>query len=195
MRWAVPVEILQAAAAAKRNGRTCANPISGPGQATSSGRAGSNGAPENSIDLRSYDSHETDPVAQANRVVNALYDQLQAAFLAGTGDIDLLQERHRKALEMKRRIEMSEFQKRREAGEYIARAQVELEYTEMAVLLKRMRESMVRRVLERCGGLSPSQREIVRGAVESARSAEDRIFRKLPTLTSNDEFLAELAAA
>lgn len=149
--------------------------------------------PVTPIDINEFDVSAGEAVRQWRRIVGALFTQVQKAYLAGD-PVDHIQSRLNKASEQLRKLEKDEREDKLSTGEYISKEENERACVAGAAMLKQMRESMVRRVLELCPWLTPDQREKIAAAIERVRSQEDRIFQRTPLLKSNDDFLAELVA-
>jgi hypothetical protein len=149
--------------------------------------------PPPSIDLKTLDMAEGEPVRQARRLAQAAYNRLEHALFHNSGSLASCQREYQLCAEMLRKSEIADREAQRLRGLLIPRGEVERDYTALAGMLRQMRESMVRRVLERCPALEPAQRAEVAAAVEHVRSQEDRIFRRTAPLTSNEDLLEALA--
>lgn len=145
------------------------------------------------VDLKTIDLNEADSITQMSGLAQAVYQQLADAYQKRSSDIPLLQRRYEKALEALHKVQAAERQARRESGDLIPRWELERDATQLATMLREMRVSMARRVLELCPKLGASDREEVRSAIERVREQEDRIFTVLPT--SPADLLAELVGA
>lgn len=146
------------------------------------------------IDLREVDLEEGEAVKQARRLVGAAYEALERAYKGIGGNVDLLQAKYFKALEGLRKVEASEREWAKKRGEWILRAKVERDIATATEMLRQMRESMRRRVLELCASLSAEQREEVGAAILRVREQEDRVFRGLESLKKPSDVVELLAA-
>jgi hypothetical protein len=144
---------------------------------------------ETPIDLKAIDSAEGEHVRQVRRLAQGIYNQLEIAYMRGSPEIDSLSRRYEKAVEMLRKLEITDREAQRQRGSLLPIAQVERDAAMAADMLQAMRLSMVRRVLEQCSFLKPEAKNKVAAAIEKARKAEDRIFRNLQNL-STPEFEA-----
>jgi hypothetical protein len=180
MTWSVPAKILEVARQAA-------------GDKTTEKKSGSSFEQGVPVNLTEHGVAPGEAVGQQRRLVGALFSQLEKAYLVGD-PVDHIQARYNKASEQLRKLEKDEREDKLATGEYLPKAEVERDYAEAAEMLKQMRESMERRILELCPSLTPEQRAEVSAAILRVRSQEDRAFQRLPSFASNDDLLAELAA-
>lgn len=148
-----------------------------------------------SIKLADFELGEGEAVAQQRRLVAALYSQLERAYLQGGGDVDLAQSKYNKAVESLRKFEKDDREDQRQRGLLIPRIAVQRDIEQATELLRQMRESMARRVLELVPGVPAELREPISGAIVRVREAEDRVFRRLDSLKSSADAVLDLAAA
>ena len=147
---------------------------------------------ETPIDLKAIESTEGEHVRLVRRLALGIYNQLEIAYGRGGAEIDSLSRRYEKVLETLRKLEIADREAQRQRGQLLPIAQVERDAATAADMLRSMRDSMVRRVLEQCSFLKPDAKNKVASAIEKARKAEDRIFRNLRRL-SQPEFEAVMA--
>lgn len=197
MTWSVPDEILAAAHAARVDQETQTIPPAlsalAPPVAPDSSKAPA-AAPGPPIDLADYDLEEGEAVRLQRRLVKASYDQLERAYKGEGGNIDVLQTKFNKAAEALRKIEKDDRTDRERSGALIKRLSIERDLANGVELLRQMRESMVRRVLEICPSLSAEQREEVGTGIIKVREHEDRVFRNLESLKRPADVVDSLAA-
>lgn len=145
------------------------------------------------INLSEFDLQQGEAVQQQRRIVGALYSQLEKAYLGGT-NADVIQQKYNKAVEALRKLEKDDRADQEARGQLIPRQIVERDIAAAGDMLRQMRESMERRILELCPSLTTEQRAQVADAIRRVRSAEDRVFQRLHTIKSEDDLLAELSA-
>jgi hypothetical protein len=201
-KWAVPVRIHQAAklhtqnaAAASVEAVPCAKESGSPENSNTTAAPASPLGP--SIDLAEYALRENEDVRQAETLVAVAWQQLEAAYKAGRTDIDLLHRRHEKAMETLRKVRTAARADLQQRRLLIPREEVENDRAMAAELLRQMRESMERRVLELCPDLNTVQREKVAAAIRRVRKHEEKILcdpKYLRDVKTADD-LAELLAA
>lgn len=167
-----PPEILAAAEAA-RPAPAPGDPLGQP-QATSA----------ESMVLDQFTLEEGEEVRQMKRLVAVSYSQLERAYAGQGGNIDLLQAKWAKACEALRKTQATERDSMKARGLLIERSKVTQDIATAAELLRQMRESMARVVLERCPSLNFEQREEVSAAILTIRESEDRVFRNIKSLKS-----------
>jgi hypothetical protein len=141
---------------------------------------------ETPIDLKTIDLAEGDQVRQMRRLVQGIYSALEQGYLRGSPEIDSLSRRYEKASDMLRKLEIADREAQRQRGGLLPREQVERDATTMAEMLFVMRESMVRRVLELCPGLSAEHRQMVADAIAKVRAYEDKMFQRIDKLTGEE---------
>lgn len=180
MTWSVPAKIWEVA---RRS----------PGDKTQGNANGFSPQKNAVVDVRQFDLSSGEAVRRQRQIVAALFDQQDKAYLSGDA-VDHIQTRCNKALEQLRKLEKDEREHLQSIGEYRPRAEVERDYTEAAIMLRQMRDSMERQIIELCPWLTAEERPLLAAAVQRVRSQEDRVFQKLPSLKSNDDLLADLAA-
>jgi hypothetical protein len=146
------------------------------------------------VDLGGLVVAEGDEVRQAERLVQAAYGLLVEAYAGRGGEVDLLQRRWEKAQDAlrKAKIQQEELLKRRR--ELISRAAVQRDHDTACELLRQMRGSMVRQILELCPLLDPPARAQVTSAIESVREKEERVFRNLDSMKQPSDVLQLLAS-
>lgn len=150
--------------------------------------------PLDPVDLTSQSLEEGEAVRQARQLVAVAFAQLQKAYSGGTGAIDSLQRKWEKAVESLRKAEKDEREAAKHRGMMVSKIDLQRDVATMMELLRQMRESMPRRILELVPGLDPATRLRLEGAIGQVRGQEDGIFRMLPTLKGIDDVPALLAA-
>jgi hypothetical protein len=146
------------------------------------------------IDLAQFDLEEGQAVAFQRRLVASMQDRIAEEMLAGRRT-DLLQQQHARAAKTLREMERDDRADRAQRDKFIPRDIVERDAATAADMLRQMHESMDRRVDELCSFLSAKHRQLVRANVRRVLSAQSRVFQRLHTYASPDQFLADLAAA
>ena len=160
-------------------------------EASSSNGASASQVPfqvEPPINLQDIEAIEGEHVKQVRRLAQALYNQLELAYLRGGPDIDSISRRYEKSLETLRKLEVADREAQRLRGSLVSVARVEQDAAIAAGMLRTMREAMTRRVIEQCSFLDPEARAKVANAIEKARKHEERIFCDLSNLRSKDDF-------
>lgn len=182
--WEVPQDIRAAAVASLP-----------AGSATSAGGAESEKkiVEETPLDISAHEVEAGEAVAFQRRMVKGLAIQLEAAYLKGSGSIDLIRGRYDKALGHLRGLEAGEREAMKQSGQLIPRPTVIAEVTKAVQLLKATRDSMERKVIELCPSLTIEQRAEVAAGIRTVREKEDRILRNLKSIKGAD-YVAELLA-
>jgi hypothetical protein len=148
------------------------------------------------VDLKTIDLKEGEEVAQMRSLAQAVYGQLQQAYLTQASNTNMLQTRFERAMEGLHRALAADRQARKDSGELVPRAELERDATTLASMLSQMREHMVRRVIERCPGLSRELAAEVSAAIDFVRRQETRIFQNLGVeINTEEDFLARLASS
>lgn len=174
--WSCPTELLAAAERA----RLAENPQSPAIQPPAS----PGGEP---LELGTFNLGEGEEVQQLRRLVAIAYGELEKAYAGKGGDVDRLQARYNKASEALRKAQATWREDQRKAGRLLVREDVETDVDTACEMLRQMRESMARQVLEQCAALlNQEQQEAVSRAILKVRAAEDHIFRTLPSLAKTD---------
>lgn len=187
-KWSVPEPILKAAAAA----RSAASPQIASGAAEKPApdpappdptlKASAPPPPPTapptgaSIDLTEYALRENEDVKQAESLVAVAWQRLQEAYKGGTADVDMLHRRHEKAMETLRKVRVGARADLQQRRMLIPREEVENDRAMAAELLRQMRESMERRVIELCPSLNIEQRDEVAAAIIRVRRFEETIL-------------------
>ena len=203
MVWRVPTEIEQAAIDAAR-GRPAAPETAvldaaaaqrppEPAAATPVPAVPGPGSVQAAVDLAQFDPEEGDRLRELKQLQAAKFSQLTAALKAGE-DTTVREQKYMKLCETVDNIETRATERMKKRGLFWLREDVERDLAANAELLRQMRESMVRRVLELCSSLTAEQRAEVTAAIQRTRGAEERVLGKLTTL-KKDDLLRELAAA
>jgi hypothetical protein len=147
--------------------------------------------PPAAVDLETIDFSAGDPVRQMRSLANAVYAELKRAYLNRVSNVDVVQRRYEKVMGLLAKVEASDREERKQTGDLIPRAQVEMEAAQAAMMLRQMRESMSRRIVELCPSLDPEQRAAVENAINRVRCFEDKVFQKLQRL-GDDNALREV---
>lgn len=150
------------------------------------------GVQSKSVRLEDFDPEEGDRLRELKQIQLVKFTELKEAMLLG-GDTTLLTSRYIKFCEDLDKIESRVIERMKKRGLYVLRDEVERDLAGNAELLRQMRESMPRRVLEQCASLSADQRIEVSAAIVRARGKEDTILGRLDCL-KGDDLLKELAA-
>jgi hypothetical protein len=133
-------------------------------------------------------------VKQIRTLAMAVWKQLEAAYQKQGLDLGMLHNRYDRIRQLLNKVEAAERQARKEAGNLIPREEIERETDRLCEMLRQMRTSMARRVIELCPRLPTQYRDEVVSAIERVRAREDQIFRRFDKLSSEEEFLSELQA-
>ena len=189
MTWSVPEKITAAAANAQAAATAAQLPPS-PATGTAPDPGGSSPAPETTpvtpMNLSEFDLGEGEAIRKQRSLVSAIYTKLERAYLGGTGDADHLQAQFLKAQESLRKLEVTEREVQKQLRMLIPRHAIERDLATCAEMLRQMRESMARRVLELCPQLPMEYRKAVADAVLAVRSQEDRVLSNLDSLNADD---------
>lgn len=137
------------------------------------------------LDITSSDLEEGETVKQQRQLVKALYGLLREAY-AQNFNVDAAQARYLKATEALRKLEASDREARKMSGQLVSISTMRKDVGTAVELLKRMQESMVRRVLELCPELTTAQKKAVGEAIESVREQERLILYNIKTLNNAD---------
>ena len=140
--------------------------------------------PISPLDLGDFQLVEGDQVKQARALVAVAYSQLEKAYRGAGGDIELLHRKHERAMIALNKAEAADRQYKKDHGLLIARDVVDRDLAQAAEMLRQMRDSMVRRVLELCPQLPAEHRIAVSDAINRVRAQEDRAL----SLKSIDDF-------
>jgi hypothetical protein len=143
-----------------------------------------------SIRLEDFDPEEGDRLNDLKQLQAAKFDQLRSAFEEGT-PTNSLETSYVKLCETIDKIETRVIERMKKRGLYVLRDEVERDLAKNAELLRQMRDSMERRVLEQCPNLTADQRTEVSAAIYKARLREDSTLARLDCLKP-DELLREL---
>lgn len=194
-KWRIPDALLIAAKAAAL--RTDLDRLHGPSAAppppaSPTPSVGPEFAPINLADFRLA---EGEAVAQQRRIVAALYSQLEAAYLSGRGNADLIQSKYNKAVEALRRLDKDDREDQKQRGLVIPRVSVQRDVEFACEMIRQMGESEARRVIELCPSLGELQRAEVAAAITRTSEARAAVFRSLRTLKAPADALVQFAAA
>jgi len=189
MKWRIPAEIEQAAVDGSRPAS-----LPEPPDQSDQGEPHSPPPPQTGpkIDLESFDPEEGDRLRELKQIQAAKFAQLRDALRLGH-ECSAQESKYLKLSETIDKIETRVAERLKKRGLYILRDLVERDMAASAELLRQSHDAMVRRVLESCASLTMEQRAEVAAAVETARSAEQRMLCRLDSLAAND-LLRDLAA-
>jgi len=188
--WSLPAKIQRAAEEARSARQPDPPPTGDPPEGKTSAEGDKS---EESINLSDYELAEGEGVKLQRQLVKALFVKLHAAYNAGAG-IELAQNRYSKAVEALRKLEGSERASQKALGILLPKDVIWSDISAAVELLRHMRESMVRKVLELCPELLPEDRDRVAKAIIYVREQEDRVFRNLKSLKSPEDVAYRLAA-
>lgn len=146
------------------------------------------------IRLEDFDPEEGDRLREIKQLQAAKFADLKSSLARGE-DTTVKEGKYMKLCETIDKMETRITERMKKRGLYLLREEVESDLARVSEMLRQFRDSMQRRVLERCPSLSAEQRVEVANAILSARMAEDRILAKLITKTADDDLLADLRAA
>jgi hypothetical protein len=146
-----------------------------------------------SIKLEEFDPVEGARLSGLQKLEAAKFDELVRALAAGDADASVLETRYVKLCDTIDKIESRITQRMQQRGLLVLREEVERDLAATAELFRQARESMRRRILERCPNLTAEQRAEVGAAIDRACDADAKTFARLNVLKT-DDLLAELAA-
>lgn len=197
MTWGVPPKITAAAERARASALAVVQvepsaPVASGGLPASAIAPGVPMAPP--MDISGLGMEEGEAVQMLRRLVRAAYDQVERAYKGEYGNVELLQKKFALAQEALRKAEKDDRADREKRGELIPRAHIQADLDAACEMLRQMRESMPRRVLEICPSLSAIQRDEVNRAITSVREHEERIFRRLDSLKTPADVADAIAA-
>ena len=190
MKWSVPEKILQAAKLNPPPAPAPSEPDPQPAVAAEKITPPENSQeqpqtpPISPLDLGDFQLEEGDQVKQARALVAVAYSQLEKAYRGSGGNIELLHRKHERAMIALNKAEAADRQSKKDHGLLISRDAVDRDLAKAAELLRQMRESMVRRVMELCPQLPEDLRLVVSDAINRVRAQEDRVL----SLKSIDDF-------
>jgi hypothetical protein len=195
MKHLVPAKIMTAAQSVAGEKSSAPSAHGNSDQSSSSpsttSTAGADGTP---IDFDSLPPEESgSALADMRRLRAAQKIQLAEAYRLGR-PTEMILSRYLKTGTAIRALEKDEREDEVAAGRFLRRDLIERDAALFADMLRQMRESMERRVLELCPSLGKKQRSEVGAAIRRVCDQQNRIFTRLPSLGSPDDFLAELAA-
>lgn len=150
--------------------------------------------PSRIIRLEDFDPEEGDRLREIKQLQAGKFSQLKKALERGE-DTSVMEGKYVKLCETVDKIESRITERMKKRGLYLLREEVDSDMARVSELMRQFRDSMERRVLERCASLTAEQRIEVAAAVRASRAAEDRILAKLNTKTADDDLLADLRAA
>jgi len=150
--------------------------------------------PSRIIRLEDFDPEEGDRLREIKQLQAAKFSELNKALARGE-DTTVREGKYMKLCETIDKMETRITERMKKRGLYRLAEEVASDEARVAELLRQFRDSMERRVLERCPSLSAEQRIEVAAAVRGARAGEDRILAKLNTKTADDDLLSELRAS
>lgn len=191
LTWACPEKVLVAAREARiatgEDGPLFAaagasSVKSGGGDLAPSAKSGV-AVPAASVDLRGFRLEAGEAVKQQQRIVAALYQQLETAYLEpGKGDVDLLQTKYHKAVEALRKLEKDDRADAERRGDLVPAEALQRDLETFAELMRQMDDSTARRLNEMCPSLSLEQREELGRAWQSIVPRRANILRNLATV-------------
>ena len=187
MRQRCPPELIQLANQYAQKNRADNTTPSNP-------RAGAPAPREESVEISGYRLEDGEAVKQAEAIVKAAWERLQRAYLDGTGNVDQLQRRHENAMESLLKIERAEVARAKLRGDYVALVDIQTDFERTVEMLRMMRESMPRRVIEQLSDVPAEYHDRVRSAILEARDLEDEVFRRMPSLMGIEDVSSALAA-
>lgn len=193
----VPAKITSAARAVTGEKSPAATPhgISGDSPPASGQPEAASAAGVDPIDITAYSLDEGQAVVQQRQITGALWEQLKAASLAGSAQVDLIQTRYMKAKALLRQLEKDDREDKAHRGRFLLREEQERDAATCADMFRQMHAGMIRRVAELCPSVPQKYMRIVVDAITRVRAHEARCLQRLPTYTSGDDLLADLAAA
>lgn len=152
-------------------------------------------APVVPFDLMAVTLQDGEQVAQMKAAVAAAFEKMRTiAAGKASGSYEIAQTNFMKAVEGLRKLEASEREWQKKNGQLMPRELVIRDVNLAAESLRLMRESMVRRVLELCPGLSEEQQARVAEAIGRVREQEEKIFRDLRSLNAPADVVELIAA-
>jgi hypothetical protein len=147
-----------------------------------------------SIDLASHSLEEGEAVRQARKLVGALWQQLERAYRENVGSVDGIQKKYEKAMQLLASAERADREDAKQRRLLVDRVKVQRDINTATEVLRQMRASMERRVLERLPELAPEVKRRIADIIGEVREQEDGVFRQLPTLKGLDDVSRLLAA-
>ncbi|MEQ1862728.1 MAG: hypothetical protein ABMA13_22640 [Chthoniobacteraceae bacterium] len=151
------------------------------------------GATRRAIKLEEFDPIEGARLRSLQQLEAAKFDELTRALAAGDSDAAVLETRWVKLCDTVDKIESRITERMQRRGLLVLREEVDRDLAATAELFRQSRESMKRRVLERCSSLNSGQRTEVGAAIDRACDADAKTFAQINTLKTHD-LLADLAA-
>lgn len=145
------------------------------------------------VDLSTLDLADGEAVEQARRLVKGAWNEVERAFSDGR-PVDHLLTRHAKAMETLRKQEKDAQEAAKRRGDWLPKAKLEADVEKALRMLKQMRDSMERKVLEQLPGVSPELKAQIGRAIRGIREKEDFVFRNLRKVKSEED-VADLLAA
>lgn len=143
------------------------------------------------IDLQSIDADAALPgesVRRVRRLVKGVYSQLETAFAEGSPEIDSLSNGFAKASDLLRKLEAADREAQRQRGRLVPVDEIQRDAAAFAEMLKAMRETMAKRVLELCPEVPAQFKPGIVSAIEKIRANEDKIFARFGMITDETEF-------
>lgn len=194
MRHVVPPKVTAAAERVTDEKSAAASPHGSTSVPPSASASGENGeSADAAMDLTEFSLDEGQALRHQRHLVAGIFHRLNEAAKAGR-PIDSLQAQYLRASTALRQLEKDDREDKVHRGKFLPRDTIERDAATLADMLRQLHRNMERLILELCPSLSAPQRAEVTGAIRHVRGQEARIFMRLPSLATAEDFLSQLAA-